>query len=1381
MGGHEGWPQPSGLHPNGLLPNESYSAIRVLDSEGWSKAEERIAELIACIQPNQPSEERRNAVADYVQRLITRCFPCQVFTFGSVPLKTYLPDGDIDLTAFSNNQSLKETWAIQVRDILESEEKNENAEFHVKEVQYIQAEVKLIKCLVENIVVDISFDQLGGLCTLCFLEEVDHLINQNHLFKRSIILIKAWCYYESRILGAHHGLISTYALETLVLYIFHVFNNTFTGPLEVLYRFLEFFSNFDWDNFCVSLWGPVPISSLPDVTAEPPRKDSGELLLSKLFLDACSSVYAVFPEGQENQGQPFISKHFNVIDPLRVNNNLGRSVSKGNFYRIRSAFAFGAKRLARLLDCSEENIVFELNQFFMNTWERHGSGVRPDAPSSDLWPLLNNPDNRSNNQDNASSSKNSNNNASIREIVTEMPQINRPLSSQLASYPLESTSKSNGVLAVSCAQGQKGSENPNGSRIAEQVEKSNSAQSVRIDRNKKSMKPDNLLNEVQGKYLFARTRSSPELTDAYYDVSSSRGRRSKPTESGRCQVASSKMDSNRRKNTASEIVSTQSTLSSSDDLLPGRPNSSHHVIDVAADSISNSNSYVDESGTGIVSEDNSSIVGAQGMHQEEQDLVNMMASSSLHNFGGQVPMPLNLASSHNFGGQVPIPIPQSVLASMGYGQRGMAGMFPANIPLINPHWAANLQFQQGLISSPLTRYFPGVGLPTNSEDLIEQADESFGSVDIARQSADTDYWHERDVTSSGRFVQDDGSLETLHADDRQPSTSGNSSFVPSSRIASSGSTFKVQPQMIKELRTSMKDDYVEKFQRQDNRENEVYSVDRVSSARFSSASQAGSAKTSSESSWDGSSARVSKAGREKRGRKTVASAAVPSNVHGKDKSIYENSTAELDDETRDWNIVSTKGIDIDERRTASQHASTLHAPRNHLPGFEAAQTSGSDSVMPIAPMLLGPASRQITFYPTGPPVPFFTMLHFPPEAGNSDPSSYPLHAEVGSDNVDSEPNTGLSAGPDVLSTYNSTKRTIAAEPSIEPKSDILNSDFASHWQNLQFGRFCQSPRFPAPVVCPSPVPPMYLQGRFPWDNPGRPLAADPNLLSQFMSYGPHVVPAAPVQTVSSGPSNVYQHYNDELPRYRSGTGTYLPNPASVRDRHSSGARRNSYNYDRSDQGDREGNWNAAKAKAAGRSHNRSQAEKSRIDRVAASEGRADRPWSNYRHDHIPSYQAQNGPSGPNSSQSSSVNVGYGMYQFPGLNPSGNGSRVVMVYPYDHNSGYVSPGEQLEFGSLGPMSSSSVGTNDALQSIDGTRLRRAFEDQRFHGTSAQQSSSPDQPLSPHFQRSLAQRKYQLKDEEDFPPLVFQNPGQDGGRICKQQKHSLHHTLMFAQQA
>lgn len=65
----------------------------------------------------------------------------QVFTFGSVPLKTYLPDGDIDLTVFSNNLSLKDNWASKVEEILKSEENNENAEFHVKDIQYIKAEV----------------------------------------------------------------------------------------------------------------------------------------------------------------------------------------------------------------------------------------------------------------------------------------------------------------------------------------------------------------------------------------------------------------------------------------------------------------------------------------------------------------------------------------------------------------------------------------------------------------------------------------------------------------------------------------------------------------------------------------------------------------------------------------------------------------------------------------------------------------------------------------------------------------------------------------------------------------------------------------------------------------------------------------------------------------------------------------------------------------------------------------------------------------------------------------------------------------------------------------------------------------------------------------
>lgn len=83
MGEHEVWAQPpSGLLPNGLLPNEAASVMRLLDSDRWLQAEERTAELIACIQPNAPSEDHRSAVADYVQRLIAKCFPCEVATLA---------------------------------------------------------------------------------------------------------------------------------------------------------------------------------------------------------------------------------------------------------------------------------------------------------------------------------------------------------------------------------------------------------------------------------------------------------------------------------------------------------------------------------------------------------------------------------------------------------------------------------------------------------------------------------------------------------------------------------------------------------------------------------------------------------------------------------------------------------------------------------------------------------------------------------------------------------------------------------------------------------------------------------------------------------------------------------------------------------------------------------------------------------------------------------------------------------------------------------------------------------------------------------------------------------------------------------------------------
>lgn len=82
MGDHGGCAQLSGSLPNGLLSEETAKLTRVLDADRWLRAEGQTAELIARIQPNQSSEERRNAVANYVQRLILKCFSCRVSIFS---------------------------------------------------------------------------------------------------------------------------------------------------------------------------------------------------------------------------------------------------------------------------------------------------------------------------------------------------------------------------------------------------------------------------------------------------------------------------------------------------------------------------------------------------------------------------------------------------------------------------------------------------------------------------------------------------------------------------------------------------------------------------------------------------------------------------------------------------------------------------------------------------------------------------------------------------------------------------------------------------------------------------------------------------------------------------------------------------------------------------------------------------------------------------------------------------------------------------------------------------------------------------------------------------------------------------------------------------
>lgn len=64
-------------------------------------------------------------------------------------------------------------------------------------------------------------------------------------------------------------------------------------------------------------------------------KNLGDGGASSMFheeIGKCKDMFTVSSAALETNSQAFTMKHLNIIDPLKENNNLGRSVHKGNSF-----------------------------------------------------------------------------------------------------------------------------------------------------------------------------------------------------------------------------------------------------------------------------------------------------------------------------------------------------------------------------------------------------------------------------------------------------------------------------------------------------------------------------------------------------------------------------------------------------------------------------------------------------------------------------------------------------------------------------------------------------------------------------------------------------------------------------------------------------------------------------------------------------------------------------------------------------------------------------------------------------------------------------------------------------------------------------------------
>lgn len=329
--------------------------------------------IISITGPSTEEDETRQAKSNIIKGVIMNGLSgetnliVRIFSFGSFPFKSYHRDSDMDITVVlvdKKTSKLVSSYTAEylnhILSLIEGSIRGYYTKFGIDEyVERIEADVRLIKCKYEGISFDISINNFVGLFKLIFMHHLETKYLNSYFYKRTLQLIKSWCYYEGCILGSNVGLLGSYGLEILVIYMFNNYSDTFTNELEAFFSFFDLMSKVDWDNQILTIYGLFDI----------PQLTTYGLSLENLFKDYKFNPKQKIPHSEisvfTKQFERFTDlekvQNFNVskkilmfgknsmyiIDPIYNTNNLAKSVNAHNYSRIKELFQYMAK------DCND--------------------------------------------------------------------------------------------------------------------------------------------------------------------------------------------------------------------------------------------------------------------------------------------------------------------------------------------------------------------------------------------------------------------------------------------------------------------------------------------------------------------------------------------------------------------------------------------------------------------------------------------------------------------------------------------------------------------------------------------------------------------------------------------------------------------------------------------------------------------------------------------------------------------------------------------------------------------------------------------------------------------------------------------------------------------
>lgn len=260
------------------------------------------------------------------------------------------------------------------------------------DINIIFAEVRLIKCKFDNTSVDISLNNLTGISKVLFFDFLEKIIldkfKDKFLFKRTLILIKAWCYYEGIILGSNVGLMASYALEVLVAYVFNKFPNQFKTEVEALFTFFKVISAIDWGNSILSIYGTLSNFDNENVClCYPWYVDKVDLNTDEYVIDP--REFKNFVNSLDKflgleWNKNFLMKNLNIVDPLCANNNLGKSINIHNYSKIKKVFELTCKEIESILVIRKENDACNYLNSLVSLFQKTFTNYSPELFLSSL-------------------------------------------------------------------------------------------------------------------------------------------------------------------------------------------------------------------------------------------------------------------------------------------------------------------------------------------------------------------------------------------------------------------------------------------------------------------------------------------------------------------------------------------------------------------------------------------------------------------------------------------------------------------------------------------------------------------------------------------------------------------------------------------------------------------------------------------------------------------------------------------------------------------------------------------------------------------------------------------------------------------------------------